>query len=254
MIFDTNIHPTLNEKWDKKILSNNLKDIIKIKKDFKLKGFLAVGINKFGNYDHQKFFTKYSSFKNVHPVAGINLKKDIAKELIKVKKVGFKYIKIHNRSNSMPFEKIDLEKIFYNCNKLKLKILICSYFNSSSGLMPEKDPKYIIAKNLNKFKNLKILIMHGGCERLLEFAELARFYENLFLDLSLTISKYKGSSIDSDIRYLFKHFDRKITLGSDYPEIDYKYFLKRIKFFSHGLSKNKKENIFYKNAYRFLNL
>ena len=120
MIFDTNIHPTLNEKWDKKILSNNLKDIIKIKKNFKLKGFLAVGINKFGNYDHQKFFTKYSSFKNVRPVAGINLKKDIAKELIKVKKVGFKYIKIHNRSNSIPFEKIDLEKIFYNCNKLNL--------------------------------------------------------------------------------------------------------------------------------------
>lgn len=253
MIFDTNIHPTINEKWDNKIPFNPLSKIIKIKKKFKLKGYFAVGINNIGEYEHKKFFLKTSSLRNAYPVAGLNLKKNIIEEIKKIRNIGFKFVKIHNRSNSIPFEKVDLEKIFYHCNKYNLKILICSYFNSYSGLMPEKDPKYLLTKMLNKFKNLKILIIHGGCERLLEFAELSRFYENLLLDLSLTITKYEGSSIDSDIKYLFKNFDKKITLGSDYPEIDYKYFIKRINFFSKGISNSKKENIFFKNALKFIN-
>ena len=56
MIFDTNIHPTLNEKWDNKIKYNPLSKIIKIEKKFKLKGYFAVGINNVGKYEHQKFF------------------------------------------------------------------------------------------------------------------------------------------------------------------------------------------------------
>ena len=43
--------------------------------------------------------------------------------------------------------------------------------------------------------------------------------------------KYKNSSVDQDIKFLFQNFDKKITLGSDYPEVDYNEFIKRIKFF-----------------------
>lgn len=94
--------------------------------------------------------------------------------------------------------------------------------------------------------------MHGGCERIMEFAEFVRFSKNILLDLSLTIMKYRNSSIDNDIKFLFQNYDQKITLGSDYPEINYKEFIKRIKFFSRGLTKKKKDNIYFKNFLRFI--
>ena len=60
--------------------------------------------------------------------------------------------------------------------------------------------------------------------------------------------KYEFSSVDNDIKYLFHNFDKKIMLGSDWPEINYKKFIKRINFFSKNLKKEKKINIYYKNA------
>ena len=40
MIFDTNIHITVDEKWDKKIKKNKFSDILKNYKKNKLKGFV----------------------------------------------------------------------------------------------------------------------------------------------------------------------------------------------------------------------
>jgi predicted TIM-barrel fold metal-dependent hydrolase len=105
-----------------------------------------------------------------------------------------------------------------------------------------------LIKFLKKLERNKILLMHGGCERVMEFAELIRFNQNIFLDLSLTLMKYQGSSVDNDLKFLFNNFDRKITLGSDYPEVNYPLFLKRIKFFSKNVAINKLKNIYFKNA------
>ena len=247
MIFDTNIHITVNEKWDNKIKTNRITDILKNYKKNKLKGFCAVGIDNIGGYDHQKFIKITKKFKFIHPVAGFNLSKNIKKEIKLIKRLGFKSIKIHPRSKNLTLEQIDLEKIARYADEEKLNILICTYFNSHLSRSYSQDPKYILVKSLKKIKG-KVVLMHGGCERLLEFAEMIRFNENFFLDLSLTLMKYKYSSIDHNIKYLFNNFDKKIMLGSDWPEIKYKNFLTRVKFFSKGLNKSKKSNIFYKNA------
>lgn len=249
-IFDTNIHPTLNEKWQHK--DNHFIEIQRLNKKYNLKSCLAVGLNNVGNYNHKYFFDTYNKYDFIYPVAALNLGKNYEKEINNIYKIGFRFVKIHNRSNNILPHKIDFEKIFSLCNKKKLKILICTYFNCCPSLIPEVDMKYLISKSLNKFKNLKILFMHGGCERLMEYAELIRFNDNLLLDLSLTLTKYQGSSIDNDIKFLFNYFDRKITLGSDYPDVPYKMFFDRVKYFAKGVNKNKLENIFFKNAENFV--
>ncbi len=247
MIFDTNIHITVDEKWDKKIKKNKFSEILKNYKKNKLKGFCAVGIDNLGDYNHAKFIKIVKNYKFIHPVAGFNLKNDIKSEFQEIKSLGFKSIKIHPRSRNLTLNDIDLEKIIHFANTNKMNVLICTYFNSNLKKTYYEDPKYILAKNLKRLKT-KAVLMHGGCERILEFAELVRFNDNIFLDLSLTIMKYEFSSIDNDINYLFKNYDRKIMIGSDWPEIDYKKFIKRIKFFSRNMKNEKKLNIYHRNA------
>ena len=64
--------------------------------------------------------------------------------------------------------------------------------------------------------------------------------------------KYEGSSIESDINFLFNHFDRKIAIGSDHPEWKYNLILKKLKSNMINLSKVKRQNILYKNITGFL--
>ena len=43
---------------------------------------------------------------------------------------------------------------------------------------------------------------------------------NVLLDLSNTLLRYQGSSLDRDIAWLFRSFDRRICIGSDYPDYE----------------------------------
>ena len=249
MIIDTNLHVTVDDKWDKKISSNKFKKILEIYKKYKLKGFCAVGIPNVGKYNHSDFLKKISKFKFIHPVAGLNLKKNIEKEFKEIHMLGYRSVKIHPRSCNSNFNNIDTDKITFFLKKYKFNVLLCTYFNQKIENTYSEDPKISIIKLIKKLNNNnKVVLMHGGCERIMEFAELIRFDDNIYLDLSLTIMKYENSSIDKDIKYLFQHYDRKITLGSDFPEVNYKYFINRRRLFSKGISNDKKNNIFFKNA------
>ena len=35
----------------------------------------------------------------------------------------------------------------------------------------------------------------------------------------MTMQKYRGSSIEQDIKFLFRTFDERICIGSDHPEL-----------------------------------
>tara|TARA_B100000579_G_C22120619_1_gene527363 strand:- start:150 stop:425 length:276 start_codon:yes stop_codon:yes gene_type:complete len=88
----------------------------------------------------------------------------------------------------------------------------------------------------------------------MKYCDLARFNENILIDLSLVIMKYPGSSLDLDIEFLFKHFDQRISVGSDYPEYNLQEVKERFNKFALDISIEKKENIANKNISKFLNL
>ena len=60
-----------------------------------------------------------------------------------------------------------------------------------------------------------MIIVHGGGLEIMRYVELSRFNANILLDLSLVFMKYKNSSIDKDIQFLFESFDQRISIGSD---------------------------------------
>jgi predicted TIM-barrel fold metal-dependent hydrolase len=96
--------------------------------------------------------------------------------------------------------------------------------------------------------------MHGGTVRLLETIEIVRSYNNVLLDLSFTICKYNGSSLDMDIQFAFDTYDRRICIGSDFPEFSPRDLRERFIFFSNAIPHEKAENIAYRNIAHFLHL
>ena len=97
-----------------------------------------------------------------------------------------------------------------------------------------------------------IVLLHGGLTRVLETMEMVRFFPNAVLDLSLTFCKYAGTHLDCDFEYIFKWFDRRTTIGTDYPEINYKQLRERFDYFANKTTVEKAENIAYKNIEKIM--
>ncbi len=43
-------------------------------------------------------------------------------------------------------------------------------------------------------------------------------HAHLRLDLSFTLLRYAGSSLDADIRFFVENLDQRLVVGSDYPD------------------------------------
>ena len=59
--------------------------------------------------------------------------------------------------------------------------------------------------------------------------------------------------IKKPLKFLFNNFDRKKTIGTDWPEYKHKDVYERVLHFSKGVSQDKLDNIFYKNINNFHN-
>ena len=65
------------------------------------------------------------------------------------------------------------------------------------------------------------------------------------------MSKYKGSSLEIDIKYLFKTFDQRICIGSDSPEFSHKTLRNLFNHYSEGVELKKLTNIANQNLQKF---
>lgn len=255
MFYDSLAHPTLNGKWINGDGDSFASFVALIERE-KLKGACVCGLPGVGQYEHKSFFDASKIDRRLFPIASLTKTSisKIVKELNYVKKIGYRAIKIHPRFLGIFFSAEQLEEIFTHCSRLNLIVYYCSYYHSSIDSMPFEDPYWELVKAIKNSPNIKLVIVHGGGVRLLEYCELARFSDNILIDLSLTLMKYDGSSIDKDIQFLFKHFDRKIVVGSDHPEWEIMSLKKKIKKLLKGISFEKKNNILFKNIISFLGI
>ena len=254
-IFDSTTHPTLTGNWktDKKIFKSSFDDLIKDMKKNKITKSCAMGLDNFENYNHAQFINECKKYKNLVPIAGLNPSvKNIKEEVKKIKNLGFKGVKIHPRISKIYLEKNYFIKTLENLEKNKLVLMLCTYPFAKLGNNQPNDFLETIYKVFEKFKKLKTILVHGGSVRVLEFAEFVRNNKgNFLLDLSMTMQKYRGSSLDQDIKFLFKNFDERICIGSDYPEFSQNELIKSFKYYSKNISKKKRENISFKNLNNF---
>ena len=130
-------------------------------------------------------------------------------------------------------------------------MFLCTYYWEKGESLIKNNYEALV-KLISGFEDLPLVLLHGGVHDLLRLSEVARYYPNVLLDLSFTILKYEGSSLDMDIGYLFQQFDRRICIGSDQPECDYRDLRRRFEYFSRDISDQKARNIAYRNLASFL--
>lgn len=261
-IFDSLTHPMpsggwLNEKYDGR---NSVRQLLAQMKSSNIKWALAVGMGeKIGGYKEKtyaSFIRTYSD--NLLPIAFVNFEvlnagTTVTEYLHRLKSLGYVGIKIHPRFSSINYSNAFLVSIIKEANQLGLVILLCTYFWSKDNNMCLNGPEQL-HKLLCNVPDEKVILLHGGAVRLLEIAEISRQFQNVLLDLSFTLCKYEGSSVDLDIRYLFEKFDRRICIGSDSPEFDLSKLRERFNQLTEGLDIVKKTNIGCQNLQTYIEI
>ena len=259
-IFDSLTHPTIDSNWVFPKYSGlaNINQLIAQMDANNITRALAVGMKGIGGYDESEYIKLLSPhFERLIPIAYFDLndkitsEKDISKSLSLIKSLGYAGIKLHPRFSGFNLKNPLLVSVIKHANEIQLNVLICTYFYEN-GRNSNQNNIEQLANLLYELKGAKVILIHGGVVRLLETIEVARTYKNVLLDLSFTLCKYKGSSLDMDIQFAFNTFDQRICVGSDFPEFSMNDLRERFDVFSKDLSKEKAENIAFMNISNFL--
>jgi len=167
---------------------------------------------------------------------------------------GFKGIKLHPRQLQLPLDHPHISAAIGLAGKYRMLSLVCTVYRHP--LPPLGRPIYDVLYKLC-FENTdsRIVLLHGGYFELLAVSEIVRPLENVLLDLSTTLVRFKNTHLISDIRHLFTTFDRRLCIGSDFPEYTIDDVLDSIreKDLARGLTREKVTNIFSGNLERFMN-
>lgn len=95
---------------------------------------------------------------------------------------------------------------------------LCTMFHHQGGSL-RKGPVESIYELVNTFPRLRFVLAHGGGPDLLRLSTAVRHCPNAVLDISSTLVRFAGSTVETDVRYLLSTFDRRLVFGSDFPEI-----------------------------------
>ena len=256
-IFDSLTHPTISGEWLSGKFNAEFSALNAEMEANNVVNACAVGLPNVGEYNHVDFINFCKKYNKLIPIAGFDIfTNNIDEEISQLKSMGFRGLKLHPRCGNFSFEKDNerIVEIMNSCFDNNLVVFICTYFSSEMNLFPNRDPFWDLVSIFKKSPKTKTILVHGGLTRIMQYVDLVRFNSNILLDLSYTIIKYQGSSLDLDIKYLFESFDRKLCIGSDHPEFSINHLRERLDFFSVDLPKLKLENIYYKNLKNFFNV
>jgi predicted TIM-barrel fold metal-dependent hydrolase len=255
-IFDSTTHPTLTGKWNnikKKTLDASFEYLDSQMKRNGVFRACAMGLDRFEEYNHEKFIKICKKYKNLVPIAGVNPhNKDISNEVKKIQKLGYKGVKIHPRYSDIQLDKKKFNNFLRELENTGMVLMLCTYEHAQIGNHQKDKIINIIYDTFQNIHNLKTILVHGGSIDILNYSEFVRNNKNNFLlDMSMTMQKYKGSSVEKDIFYLFNNFDERICIGSDHPEYTLKQLRQDFNYYSSKLRQNKRKNIAYKNLNKF---
>lgn len=250
-IFDSLVHPTLTGVSLSGKEDASIEKLVQDMKNSNFIGGCAVGLSGVQGYEHESFLQMCSPYPELVPIAGFDPDSKYT-ELDSIKKLGFAGIKIHLRLAKKQISSQRLGDIFREAESRGLAVFYCTYMHGKIEAYPDEDPFYFLVKALKVAPQARIVLLHGGNVELLRYAELARFNDNLLLDLSFTMMKYAQSSLDPDIKFLMNNLDRRLCIGSDHPEYSHEQMRMRFEQLTQDLPKNKLENIASKNIIDFL--
>jgi predicted TIM-barrel fold metal-dependent hydrolase len=258
-LFDSLTHPTLDGSWlNASVRRNTLRELEAQMAATRVRWALAVGMKGVGGYRIEAYadYIRTSSRK-IFPVAYFDFESTdtaarIRKKLDAIARHGYVGIKLHPRISRIDLGNSKLPVVFAEAGERRLVVLLCTYlYGTSCGARPGS--YWDIARLLERVPPAcKVVLVHGGDVHLLAMREITRGRPNVLLDLSFTLCRYEGSSVDLDIRHLFRSYDRRICVGSDSPQFSLRDLRRRFDELSTGIAREKLLNIGHKNLLTFL--
>lgn len=175
---------------------------------------------------------------------------DVPGKLRELSERGFAGIKLHPRLNAYdPLDERCLATVA-QAGAYGLVVMIDTLFRQRSRFVGH--PADIIDKIAFACPGTQIILLHGAASAMLDIYETVRMRSNLLLDLSFTLMRYAGSSLDADMKFILSTLDQRATVGSDFPEYSLPKARSRIATMTEGLPTAKTENILHGNLERFL--
>lgn len=235
-LFDSLVHITEDGKWFNTSHDCSIDKLMEYKESFNKA--LLVGMPYMANNKYTLNVSRQFEDKFV-PIYGLEMKGKSSKELIGelriIKSQGYKGIKIHPRLCQIEWIDEIIIDVINEAGSIGLIVLFCTVYGVP--LNPLKRPVYdVLYEICIKTNGAKIILLHGGYTEILQTSEIVRPFENILIDLSYTLVRFKNSSIINDIAYLFTNFDRRICVGSDFPEHNHNDLMEAI--FEKALPRN----------------
>lgn len=185
------------------------------------------------------------------PIAGLNpiplpTLRRVEAVVAKIAAQGFAGIKLHPRLNSYDPLNAKCVAVIEAAATHNLVIFLDTLFRQR-GLATRHAPD-VIDYLAAACPETKIVLLHGTGPTMMELYEIVRCNDNLLLDLSFTIMRYRNSErLDADMHFLFKTTDQLITIGSDFPEYTPAEVLTRFNQLAAGIEQHRIENILFRN-------
>lgn len=258
-IIDSLAHPTLSGTWLGKAIdpAAGFERLSAEMTASDIARACAIGMWGLDGYAHESFAAECRRFSDLIPVAGFrptDAQNDAA-ELDRIRDLGFAGVKIHPRFSHLDLrESARLGAAMEAAARRGLTIWYCTYQHCALESWPEIDPFQALVRVLKAAPGARVILVHGGDIDVLRHMQLVRFNDRLLLDLSMTLCKYPGSSLDLDLAFLFRHFDRRICIGSDWPQHSAAETRSRFEQFSHGIDPEKAARVAGRNLLNFLEI
>jgi predicted TIM-barrel fold metal-dependent hydrolase len=258
-LFDSLQHPLPKPQWIDARFSHRLEldQFLHERADAGITHSFAVGMGpNWGGYDEETYSRWV--FENVPgglPVAWCDPSLFhgplLVERLQRLKQLGYAGIKLHPRLGQFCFDDIRLRRLLPAATDAGLIVLLCTY-PFGRNLDPRRMTIDCLAELLFSTGAEGVVLLHGGLTRLVELADVVRECRAVLLDLSFTMLRYAGSSVDSDLRYVCQRFDQKVCVGSDHPQYSLSEFREKFEWLVAGLTEDRKLNVASDNLHRLL--
>jgi predicted TIM-barrel fold metal-dependent hydrolase len=254
-LFDSLTHPTIDGGWLSTDRDARVEPLLAALRENGFGRACAVGLPGVNGYDHAAFAALCRPHEELVPVAGVDPHApDIAAQFDAIRELGYRAVKLHPRLSSFRLDDDVFVAALQAARDRDLVVFLCTYLHTSIPAYPPHDPIYALVRSLQSAPGVRVVLLHGGDVDLLRWAQVARHDEHLLLDVSYTLMKYPGSSLDADLRYLFSHFHRRTCIGSDHPEWPHDRVRARFDELTAGLSDEAQADVGHRSLSRFLGL
>jgi predicted TIM-barrel fold metal-dependent hydrolase len=219
-------------------------------------GACAVGLPHKEGYEHREFLAACRTGKNLFAVAAWPnvAAAEVEGQLASLSAMGYRAVKLHPRLSGLSVRDPRFAQTLRLAAAADLIVFYCGYQFAADSRLHPVDPLPWLLDALAEAPTLRMVLLHGGTVEILRYAESIRMKPNVLLDLSNTLQRYEGSSLDQDISWLFRTFDRRICIGTDYPDYEPAQLRTRFDALASGLQADKCENIGWKNIVQFLGI